>query len=462
MGLFRRNRGAQELYRGDAPVSAPGLDGAAPSAYAGTPSPQPAPSGYQPPDYQPPDYHVPPPTGQPDPQARQQETSHQQPAQGGPQAAPHQQPIFPQTRQQRIDKFFVPQGGQTSQTTGTVLDPATAARVQRALSGAERKTSKLGCLLIAIPVIGALAGAGFGIYAAVKGSSAVQQAIDSVSGAAPDGRHLGNTALGEPIAIRTSDASYRITVFGAVSQPADAWGYARAGADPKLVVDAEITRTDTGAEPIEFTGWNWSVIGSKGERVTGDIITNYQPSLDGPELVGGQTARGYLTFDTAVTDTALTVAAGPIGAGLATWQISATRPAGVAAAIGEAAMAEISRPGFTVTIDAPEVIAAGDARIGHRPVSGQYLVFPVTFTAVPGTTNHLGNVDSRAFVFVPDAAPAMFPEFSGVDGAFSFVSIGAAKPEQGFLAFDTAATAGTLQLRDGADRAVITWRINSG
>lgn len=462
MGLFGRKKDEQGLYTGDAPVSAPGFDGAEPGAYTGgqfrdssvsAPPPVAAPGPYPAPGGPAPDYGM-------------SHGSTTNPP--GPSSPQDVLQGLPPRVQQVIGEFMTPQQGQRV-VAGQGLDPATAARVQQQLSQAGRKVSKLGCLLIAIPILGALVGAGFAVYAAVHATSSVQDAIDgaisglnSTAAAAPDGRDLGVTALGEPVSIQTEDASYDLTVFGAETQIGGGWGYVNAGDHQVLVVDAQITRTDTGAEPIEFTGWNWSVVGTDRKQVSGDIISHFAPSLDGPELIGGQSARGYVVFDTSLTTAILTVRDGPAGSALAAWQISATTPAMVDGVFDEPARAEISRPGFTVTIGAPEVITADDPRVGHPPTSGQYLAFPVTFAGVPGTSGNLGNVDKDAFVLKPDGAPAMFAEFSGVDGSFSFVSIDAAEPEQGYLAFDTAATSGRLELRNGADKPVITWTVTPG
>ncbi len=470
MGLFSRKKDAEGLYTGDAPVSAPGLDGEAPGAYirpdssgyadpaatwAGTAVPYPPetaspgvasyPSGPQPigsPPAAP--GMTPPPAGRIPPAA---------PGAGGLDAATvaRLQQVMGQSRSVPV-------------AAGN-LDPETAARVQKALAGMSKRGGKLGCVLLAIPLLGAAVGIGAAVYAAVHATSAVDGAISAIApdgSGAPDGRNIGVTTLGEPVSIRTADAAYDITVFGAEAQTGGGWGYDSAGSSAVLVVDAQITRTDTGADPVGFTGWNWSVVGTGGDRVTGNIISHFLPSLDGPELVGGQTARGYVTFDTAVTTTPLTVAGGPAGAGLATWQLTASTPRPVDGVIGEPARAELSRPGFTVKIGVAEVVATDDPRIGYRPQSGQYLVLPVEFAGVDGTQGHLGTVDSNRFVFVPDAAPALQPTFGGVDDAFSFVSLDAATPGQGSLAFDTAATTGRLDLRDQADRAIITWRIDAG
>lgn len=344
---------------------------------------------------------------------------------------------------------------------GGRVDAATAVRIERALAVGPRRRG--GGLLVLVILAAVLVPVGFAVYHVISAARSVTS--DAQARVSPDGiagRHLGPTALGTPVSIQTADAAYDVTVFGAMSQPGDAWGYASTGSSPVLVVDAQITRTDAGADPVEFTGWNWSVVGADGKRVIGDIITNYQPSLDGPDLVGGETARGFVTFDTAITQTSLTVAGDPYGVGLATWQIAATKPGPVVGAIGATVQAQISRPGFAVTIGRPVIVLNDDPRVGYRPESGQYLVLPVDFTPNEGTSGHLGIVDREAFVFIPDGAPAMFPAFGGVDDAFSFASIDAAAVETGSLAFDTAATSGTLQLRDGADRPIITWQIDAG
>jgi hypothetical protein len=438
MGLFSRKRDAQGLYTGDAPVSAPGVDGAAPGAYQGAMWG----AGGDP------SYQTPPSPGNPSYSA-----GPSMPLSTDPPTPPGMTPF---------STGPVRQPGPAPQAApGTGLDPATAARIQATLAAGPRRRG--GGLFVLIILAAILVPAGFAVYKAV--SAATSLTADAKARTSPDGiagRHVGATPLGQPVSIRTKDAAYDVTVFGAVSQPGDAWGYARAGSDPVLVVDAQISRTDAGTDPVEFTGWNWSVVGTDGKRVIGDIITNYRPDLAGPRLVGGETARGFVTFGTSVTSTSLTVAGEVYGAGLATWQLNATTPKPVTGVVGEGAQAEISRPGFTVTVGNAEVVPDGDARLGHHPTSGQFLVLPVDFTPNDGTSGHLGNVDREAFVFVPDGAPSMFPASGGVKDVFSFVSIDAAATERGALAFDTKATSGTLQLRDGADRPIITWAIDAG
>lgn len=470
MGLFSRKKDAEGLYIGDAPVSAPGLDGEAPGAYI---RPDDAGSGYPGTASTWADTAVPYPSETASPGVASY-PSGPQPI-GAPPTVPGMTPPPPGPTSPAapgaggLDAASVAGLRQvigqrrSAPVAAGDLDPETAARVQQALAGMSGRGRRLGCVLLAVPLLGAAVGIGAAIYAAVHATSAVDGAISAIQpggSGAPGGRHLGVTTLGEPVSIRTSDAAYDITVFGAETQAGGGWGYDSAGGSAVLVVDAQITRTDTGADPVEFTGWNWSVVDTGGDRVTGNIISHFLPSLDGPELVGGQTARGYVTFDTAVTTTSLTVAGGPAGAGLATWQLTASTPRPVHGAVGEPARAELSRPGFTVTIDVAEVVAKDDPRIGYRPNSGQYLVLPVEFAGVDGTQGHLGTVDSDRFVLVPDAAPALQPTFGGVDDAFSFVSLDAAAPEKGSLAFDTTATTGRLELRDQADRAIITWRID--
>lgn len=489
MGLFGRKKNAEDFYRGDAPVSAPGIDGDAPGAYqsetggsttsaARWAAASGAPAGYLG-GYQQPG----PPVGQP-----------AAPPTAGPAAPPNVGPATPpnggqaaptngelvdmvsQVFQQSTGQMFGPAQGQQGQAGARViaghgLDPATAARVQAAL--AKRPgVSKLGCLLIAIPVIGALVGVGFAIFAAVKGVTATTDIVGGLtaapggSAAVPGGNGAGTVEIGKPVTITTADASYRITVYGAELQRGDGWGYDGANAEPVLIVGAEITRTDPGQEPVEFTGWNWSVTGDDGKPVTGDIISHFAPSLDGPELIGGESVRGFVSFATSVTDVALTVAERPYGPALAAWHLSASTPRVVVGEIGTPAQGEISRPGFTVTAGRPEVVTADDERVGSRPASGQYLVVPVTFTGIPYMEGSIGNVDSSRLVFVSaDAKKTDAPlvsTFSGLDGASSFFPVSADAPTSGVLAFDTASVKGELQLRGEADQPIITWQIAAG
>lgn len=402
MGLFRSKNDVEGIYRGDAPVSAPGIDGAEPHAYiaqTGYPHHTALPEGYA---------HQAAPEGYPYPEAS--------PAEGRP---------------------------------------------------ARRDGDRRRGTALMIPLAGALIAAGIGMVLALQSPSSERDAsrvtvsASASSAVAPEGRHAGITALGMPIPISTADASYEITVFGAEQQIGDGWGHDQPGGRATLVVDAQIARTDGGTEPIRFTGWNWSVVDSTGDRTSGSIISHFEPSLDDPDLVGGQTVRGYVAFDTAMTRAALSVADGPAGSGLATWQITASTPRPVDGVIGEPARAELSRPGFAVTVGEPAILAAGDPGVRGSPDSGRYLVLHAEFAALPGTQGHLGIVDRERFVFVPDGEPAIFPSFGGVVDSLSIVSVDAAEPEMAALAFDTSATSGRLELRDGAGQAIVIWRIDA-
>ncbi len=402
MGLLRRRRDAQGLYRGDSPVSAPGFDGAAPAAYL----PQPADSA---------------PTIAPDTlEAALTATATDQPA-----------------------------------LTPTALTPTD--RPAPPASGARRRRSVRGCLvslIIASVLIGGVA------FAVLKVANAVDQAVGS------PGRErtpVEPTPVGAPVTVGIDAGTFEVTVFGASAQPGASWSAAFRGDTPQLIVESQLRRIDAGADAIRVPGWNWSVAepGSSAldDAVTGDIITSFEPGLDGPELTGGQAVRGFLSFHTDLSTATLSLRDGPAGDTLAAWELSATRPQVVAGTVGTPAQGEISRPGFTVTVDHPRTVGTGNPDVYRRPTSGRYLLVELSVAPNAGVSSSLGLIERESFVFVTDDGADLVPESGAVSDALSLLSVSTDGPEHAVLAFDTAATAGTLQLLDRAGRVIITWRI---
>lgn len=140
----------------------------------------------------------------------------------------------------------------------------------------------------------------------------------------------------------------------------------------------------------------------------------------------------------------------------------ASEPAAVVTAeYDEPALAEISRPDFTVAIGQPEVIKKKDPRAIRPPETGRYLVFPVTFAGVEGAQGLLDIVDADRFVLVLGEGDELTPTFAGVAGSISLAAVSADEPATGLLAFDTRAKGGTLQLRDDADQVMIEWSVGA-
>jgi len=400
VGLWGRRKNAEGLYVGDAPVSAPGVDGAAPTAYLA-----PGSAGV-----------------------------------GDSAATPTRGP----------DVSLMTPGYQAEAPVAqppTTEIPAVKPPVARG-----RRRSVRGCLVgvVALAVaIGAVA------YLVMKVATAVDTAIGSHG---PSRTPVTATPLGEPVAVDYGGGRFEVTVFGATAQPGQAWSQAYRGDKPQLVVDAQLHRIDPGTDTIRVLGWDWSVASAGNDTsdgVSGDIISSFEPSLEGPDLAGGDTVRGFLTFDTAMKAATLSLRDGPTSSALATWQLTADTPDVAAGTVGVPLQPEISRPGFTVTIDDPRTVDDGIV----APESGRYLLMDLTVTPNPGVGSSLGLVDAASFVFVAEDGSEVPSEFGAVDGGLTVLLIDQHQSSGAVLAFDTVASAGTLQMRDVAGRTIATWQI---
>ncbi|HET8590250.1 MAG TPA: hypothetical protein VFM01_11510 [Nakamurella sp.] len=463
MGLFSRKRDAVGLYTGDAPVSAPGVDGAAPTAYdariqphiAAAPMVGPGPVLGSAPDIgSGPEIGTTPMVG-PGPVA------------AGPAAQPFPgspAPPFPGSPGQPFPGPPAAQfGGPPAQHPSAPADVAAmvaaahqAAANPRMVRQARRSVG--GCL--AALIVMALAAGGV-VFAVLK----VNEAMDTVTGSSaqptPTQTPARTGIVGTPITARYDGADLELTVLDVQAQPGNSWAYANPGDDPRLIVQVRIRRTDSRPDTVTVMGWDWAITPPNGRRVTGDIITEYLPEIADPELRAGDEVQGFLSFRTAATAGALTFADSMARTPQISWPVTATRPKPVAGKIGAPVQGEVSHPGFTVTVAKPRTIGASDPSVITKPRSGRYLLVDVRITPAPGVQGYLGLVDNESFAFVPSGGASVPASPAALGNASSTALVDDSDPVDLVMAFDTKAKAGTLQMKDGAGRTVITWKITS-
>lgn len=474
MGLFRRSRD-DGFYTGDAPASVPGADGAGPSAYvrpepgtaggrpsmtfpgiAPIPGARPAPGGS---DLGGPAFGT---VGDTSYLGVTQPTTTQSPQPFSPQQVPGPLPAV------TITTNTTPSGLDRFRGLGKLDGPELVDRLRGGRSGVPG-TARIVKVLVTLMVAAIAIPAAIGAFNGIGKARIIMADPDLYTSPLPEvGAGLPVFFGGDVVPVSFGGAAFDVTVFGAQLQPTDAWDHASERDAPVLVVDAEIARTDGGADPVDVLGWNWYVEADPGAgvgRTTGDIISHYEPSLDDARPAGRQSLRGFVTFgigETGVYGGSVTVVltSGPAGRPVAKWEVAPTLPVAIDGVLGRPVQAEISRPGFTVTLANAFVAGSGDPRAA-RAESGQYVVFDVMATPNPGTDGHLGLLDRDDFVFVPDGGgEPLVPTFGAVPDAMSFFSIDAAKPETGLIAFDTAATAGVVEWRNGAGTVIATWRVD--
>lgn len=466
MGLFRRKRDAVGLYTGDAPVSAPGIDGAAPTAYTARIVPHIASApmvGDQP-------------TMGAGPEIGSTPTMGAGPMLGsGPVASG---PFMPQVGGSPADgppaeQFAGPAAAQVGfpvapQFGGPSIEhPAAPVDVEAIMAAAHRaaadprkvgkaRRSLGGCLIGLIVIVLLIGGAVFGV---LKATSALNDVTGSTAQptAGPTPARAG--VVGRPVTVRYDGADLELTVLDVVAQPGNSWAYATAGDDPQLIVEVRIRRTDARADTVTVMGWDWAITPAGGRTVTGDIITEYLPELSDPELRSGDEVRGFLSFKTDATAGTLSFSDAMDRTPQVSWPVTATRPAAVAGKIGEPVQAEVSRPGFTVTVSRPRSIGAADKNVITNPRSGRYLLINARIAPTTRVSGYLGLVDNRSFVFVPAGGKAVPASVAAVGNAMSSALVDDSRPVDLVVAFDTKVKAGTVQMKDGAGRTVITWRI---
>ena len=458
MLMFGRKKDEVGLYTGDAPVSAPGFDGAEPSAYrgapAGAPSTAPVSDGAAPvmppaPGFNPAGISV---TGgipsdadlvrleqlvaqkvPPEFAGRAMEQIERLRAQSG---TPMMQPGGPTS-------VGGPYGGGPGYPGGPMLIPG-----RRRTPG---RGAMVGCLVAVVILAAVIGGAAFFIVHAVRdGAAAVFGPGNPAAG-----------SIGVPVSVGYDDATLSLTVGKAVLQPSDPWGLASADDHPVLLVEVDMARTDAGTDPVTVLGWDWSFTPTAGKTVTGDIIGEYEPDLAGPELSAGQSARGWVSFDTAAISGTLGFSDSAAIRPMATWSVTASKPSTVSGTLGKPARGEISDPPFTVTITNPHQVAGTSTAVQTAPKSGHYLALTAVFVVDSSTGPFAGEISDGTFVFVPTGGKPVPTAGYAMTDSIGYTALDPGKRSSGVLAFDTTATTGTLTMRDGAGHAVITWPISA-
>jgi hypothetical protein len=461
VGLFSRKRDAVGLYTGDAPVSAPGIDGAAPTAYTApiVPTIASAPMvGAEPTIGSPPQIGAAPVIGSPP-------TVGPGPVTAGRSASafpsPAAQPFPGPAAQPFPGSPMAPFGGPPVENPSAPVDIQAimaaahqAAADPRMVRKARRSlASGLVGLIVIVLLVGGV------VFGVLKVTSVPNDVTGSSASPSPDQIPARTGVVGRPVTAHYDGADLELTVLGVQAQPGNSWAYATARDDPQLIVEVSIRRTDSRADTVAVMGWDWAITPAGGGRVTGDIITEYLPELSDPELRAGDRVRGFLSFKTAATTGTLSFSDSMARTPQVTWPVTATRPAPVAGKIGAPVQAQVSRPGFTVTVSRPRSIAASDQDVITKPRSGRYLLITVRITPAAGVHGYLGLVDNTSFVFVPSGGKAVPASIAALANATSSALVDDSEPVDLVVAFDTKAKAGTLHMKDGAGRTVITWRI---
>lgn len=471
MGWFTKKRD-DGLYRGDAPASAPGLDGVEPTAYQGqtavrpmdsttvNPNPYPTtsepyaavvenlqqlfgqpqhhhPQNTQQQNYQQPNYQaqVPgqPPSSQPTGYGPQVQVGAAQPGQTPPFAA-GQPPVN-----------HVPD--QLAAVMKLALQQRTVKRtVGRSLFG----------LILTLLLVGGLVVGGFVVFDNVRDEFTNPFGSGT---AAPDQPYQG--VVGEPGEVTLGDNSYRITISKAAIEPSAAWGnFSAPVSGGFLLIELSLTRTDTQPSASQISWFDWTFTDDAGVVAEGALIAGgYEPLLSTLNLAPDETATGLVAFDTSasVGTLALKTYDGP----WAQWPISATTSAAVAGEFGVPVHPEAARTPFTVTLANPRWIGAGDPAAIFDPVSGSYLVVDASVVldeGVLGPTSSL-SIGYGNWQFTPDGGTAVDSDF-GVTGTSS-VTFGQGQPTtvNTVIAFDDPRGPGTLALVNSDGSVLATWQV---
>ena len=471
--MFGRKKDEEGLYTGDAPVTAPGFDGAEPAAYQGEPA-APAGGSSTAPEALPTQPSYPAPAAMPP-----------APGFGGPGVsitggmpsdadlvrlehlvAEKVPPQFAGMAMEQIERLRATGGSAWAPPPGAgypagLAPPGAPSYQGGAYPGGPtlipgtvrtpRRTGMIGCL-VAVVILAAVVG-----VVAYLIVTRVHNAVEDALG--PEQASSGS--VGVPATVTYDDATLSLTVGDAIVQPGYPWQMASAGADPVLLVDVDMKRTDSGTEPVTVIGWDWSFTPTGGgQAVTGDIIGEYQPDLAGPKLKGGQSAKGWVSFRTGAASGTLGFSDSATVRPIVSWPIAATKAAPVTGTIGTPAQGEVGAPQFTVTVSDPRTVLARSATVHIKPRSGSYLLLDVAVDVAKDAGDDVGEIEPDSFAFTPTGGTQLAPTAAAVDDAIDWTVLDAGERLKAVLAFDTAKTAGTLVLRDGAGHDVITWTIS--
>ena len=322
---------------------------------------------------------------------------------------------------------------------------------------------------------------GVGVLAAVgQHSSSSSSGADGAdgSGSPNDGDDSAplplavGTVGGAPVLAQYEDAKLRWQVHTAVRQPGQQWFFADKDSHPQLVVDVgvQLDGGDTGDDDIWFDAQDWTFTPANGKPLTGDTNSGYSPTLNDQDLDKNGTARGYLSFDLgsgaarAVTTGQLSLTDPYTHDVTATWIVAAKPVAAVTGTIGTPAQGAVGTPPFTMTLAQPRSLSADDPAVVIPPTSGHYLVASFTLTPAADMPEFGGGILSTSnFFFVPaGSGRALESTLTATDSTLVVETIGKQAPIHSQIAFDTAATTGTIALRDATGNDVITWAVSGG
>lgn len=335
---------------------------------------------------------------------------------------------------------------------------------------AHPKKGRAGAVVGAAIVVGVLALGGALLFTASVDKSATVSRGGSAGGATglsdvPD--EAGRGAMGEPATVEIFGARYAITPKVAFAEPGRGFAYSTPDDQPQLLISTDIERLDTGSDPTGPTGLNWTFDTQDGDTVNAELAPTYHPNLALISLAGGESTGGYLVFGTDATAGVLRFTSGFSGETLAAWEITSETMKTVIGTFGDPVWADISIPRFTVAVDEPYRLVAGDPELRVPPQSGQYLMFDVHVVPNKGSSGYLGSLGSRSFAFVPAGSATDDDAFAGAIDvtllatarSLDMATLNADSELHSTIAFDTDATAGTLYFFNGADWALIDWPV---
>lgn len=408
---FRRSGtgDGDDLYRGDAPVLMPGVDGDAPTAYV---------SGSRPSSSPAPDMSWTDPRG------------------------PHAQPI---------PDWAPPTGHPVAGPPPAVFGGYAPAAPHAPPDSAERVVRRigLGCFaVVAIITLLSIAGIGLFIFSAVRSSI-------------PDiGDPATATAVGTvdvPVVVRYDDTDLQITVGGAQSQPGAGWG--SSSTEPNLVIAATLRQTGVTTDRVTIPFVYWSFAPDDGSpEVTLNIISGFEPSIVTSSLTPEQVEAGYLAFETAATSGTLSLKGGYLDPPLASWRLSANPAVAITGSPGVPVRAQVGLPPFAVTLDATIWVDGASEVSRQPPAAGSYLIADLTIASTGEDSS--GIIDQDLFVFIPASGQPVAPVTSGaVQDTTSIAAVSGGSTAGFRVAFDVPVGPGSIEMRDQAGRTMIRWPV---
>jgi hypothetical protein len=263
--------GEDGLYRGDAPASAPGLDGLEPTSY-------------------------------------QRSATY-------PGSGTYQSTVAPEAR------AYLPPAGSAPTVSATPYASPYPNHAQTQQRANRTLTRSLIGFLVPILLIGGLVVTGF----VVVGN--YQDEISNVFESAPaEEVQALQGVVGEPAEVTVGGNSYRITIQTATAASSAAPGSIFSPASGGfLVIELSLTRTDTNSAVRQISWFDWKFTSDTDTDLDSDLIGGgYEPLLSTLNLEPDATATGLIVFDT--TASAGTLSLTNFEGTWAQWPISATAP----------------------------------------------------------------------------------------------------------------------------------------